>query len=67
MEWRGRQLSFDCLWTTKVIMSEEETTSSHGCGYSVADFSRPASVCLCGSLAQGAFILRRDGRHGPEI
>lgn len=57
MELRHRQLSSDCLWTTKVIMSEEETTSSQGCGYSIADILRPASACLSGSLAQGAFFV----------
>ena len=40
----------------KLILSKEETTSGHGCGFFPADFSCPAPVCPCDSAAQGFFL-----------
>ncbi|MBS6534071.1 MAG: hypothetical protein KH338_10665 [Oscillospiraceae bacterium] len=40
----------------KLILSGEETTSTGGCGVSLAVFSRPASACPRDSAVQGAFV-----------
>ncbi len=49
------------LRNEKVIFSEEATTSASRCGSSLAAFSCPASVCPCGSAAQGIFYCSERG------
>ena len=41
----------------KLILSKEETTSGHGCGFFPADFSCPAPVCPSDRVSQGVFIV----------
>ena len=45
----------------KLILAEEETTSSGRCGVSLAAFSRPAFVCPCGSATRGIFYCSERG------
>ena len=40
----------------KLILTKEETTSGHGCGFFPADFSSPAPHCHRDRLAQGFFL-----------
>lgn len=45
----------------RIILAVEETTSANRCGSSLAAFSCPASVCPCGSAAQGIFYCSERG------
>lgn len=40
----------------KLILAEEETTSSGRCGVSLAAFSRPASACPSDRVSRGIFV-----------
>ena len=40
----------------KSMLSPKETSSSNGCGFSLAAFSCPASACLYDSATWGFFI-----------
>lgn len=47
----------------KLILAEEETTSSGRCGVSLAAFSRPASACPSDRVSRGVFLsLERSQR-----
>ena len=52
---------FAALRYEKNILVVEETTSAGGCGSFNAAFSCPASVCPCGSAAQGIFYCSERG------
>ena len=41
----------------KIILSKKDSASISRCGFFLADFSRPASVCLRDSLMQGIFVF----------
>ena len=45
----------------KLILAEEETTSSGRCGVSLAAFSRPASACPNDRVSQGIFYCSERG------
>lgn len=65
--WRGQPAAVSLRYE-KLILSVEETTSASGCGSSCAAFSCPASVCPCGSAAQGIFyLLKGDEEYESEI
>ncbi len=45
----------------KLVLAEEVTTSTVGCGVSIAAFSRPASACPSDSAAWGIFYCSERG------
>ena len=49
----------------KLILAEEETTSSGRCGVSLAVFSRPASACL-NDRRRGAFFFSENWCDGED-
>ena len=44
----------------KLILAEEVTTSTVGCGVSIAAFSRPASACPSDRWRRAFFIVRKE-------
>lgn len=55
MEGKLRQSLTVLFKYNKSILSEEETTSTGGCGVSLAAFSRPASACPSDRVSRGVF------------